>query len=234
MDSKVKIVAESFDRTLKMSHQGINQYMKLPAYITSSPMYVKYQMIRNDSETDSGNPQIYEFLKPSSEMKFVDLGCCLNLINRGYDKWESLYYGVDISKEVMRDLNMFIQSRGITVGGLVLCDMENTPFEESSFDIGTCIGSLEYYSQKKIESIICEFYRIIKPNGRIVIDIPNSFSEEGYISRLVEEYLGRKDDFDMSEVEFEKLIEKYFFIRGKEKIDTVVYYLEKKNNLTRL
>ena len=60
------------------------------------------------------------------------------------------------------------------------------------------------------------------------MDIPYPDSEEGYISRLVEEYLGRKDDFNMTEDEFDILLHNFFEIKHKDTVDTIVYYLEKK------
>lgn len=222
------MIAKSFDKTIELSHQGINQYMHLPEYITNNPQFDKYQAMQTCSESDSGNQKIYEFLKPSIEKKFIDLGCCLNLINRGYAEWESKYYGIDISKEVIGELERYIAERKIVVGALVLGDMGETFFENDFFDIGACIGSLEYYEQKKVHSLICEFCRILKPGGRLVLDIPYPDSEEGYISRLVEEYLGRKDDFNMTEDEFDILLHNFFEIKHKDTVDTIVYYLEKK------
>ena len=42
------------------------------------------------------------------EYDFIDLGCCLNLMLKGYDKWPSKYHGVDISSKPLSYLNVFV------------------------------------------------------------------------------------------------------------------------------
>ncbi len=60
-------------------------------------MYEQSQV--NGTYADSARQEIVEYLSPPTrDMKFIDLGCCLNLMFRGYDSWPSEYYGVDISK----------------------------------------------------------------------------------------------------------------------------------------
>ena len=69
----------------------------------------------------------------------------------------------------------------------------------------------------------------MKKNGRFVLDIPNFDSVECKISMMIEEYLGRKDEFDMHVDEFEELLNLYFDIIKKEIGDTIQYYLRKKD-----
>lgn len=51
---------------------------------------------------------IRAYLSPKENMKYVDLGCCLNLMFRGYNEWPSTYYGVDISSETIKLLEEFV------------------------------------------------------------------------------------------------------------------------------
>ena len=41
-------------------------------------------------------------------------------------------------------------------------------------------------------------HRIIKPNGKLVLDIPNIKSKTGKIMMKIEEYMGRPNKFNMT------------------------------------
>lgn len=228
MENKTDVVSKSYDRTIELSQKGIHQYKQLPDYITSNPMYLKYQRMQLDDESGSGNHKVKGFLEPCQGMKFIDMGCCLNLVDRNYKSWKSLYYGVDISKNIILTLEEYIEKQGIVVGGLYLGNMRETPYKNEFFDIGTCIGSLEYYEEEFVKATIKEFDRILKPDAHFVLDIPNFDSDECKISMMIEEYLGRKDEFNMSVKEFEKLLICYFDIINKVYTDTITYFLKKK------
>ncbi|WP_097013991.1 class I SAM-dependent methyltransferase [Anaerocolumna aminovalerica] len=131
-------------------------------------------------------------------MKFIDLGCCLNLMFRGYDSWPSEYYGVDISKKTIQLLNEFVVQRNLFIGPLYCGSMHETPYNTNFFDSGACIGSLEYFEKDFVEKAITEFHRILKPYGKFVIDIPNIGSCECRIAMMIKDYLGRMDKFSMT------------------------------------
>ena len=75
--------------------------------------------------------------------------------------------------------------------------MHETQYDIDFFDIGECVGSLEYFEKDFVQQTVAEFHRIIKPNRRFVLDIPNVGSPEFEITKLIEEYLGRPDKFDL-------------------------------------
>lgn len=166
---------------------------------------------------DSGNQEIIDYLSPTKEMNYIDLGCCLNLRFRGYDNWPSTYYGVDISNKTIQLLQEFVVKNKLTIGSLHCGSMHETPYDTNCFDIGACIGSLEYLKKDFVQKVIMEAYRILKPYGKFVLDILLIGSSECKIAMMIEEYLGRPDKFDMSSQEFEDLLEKYFEIEKKEK-----------------
>ena len=49
-------------------------------------------------------------------------------------------------------------------------------------------------------------HRILKPNGKLVLDIPNIESKSGKIMMKIEEYMRRPDKFNMNYQEFEKIL----------------------------
>ena len=225
LNNRLKAVATSFDRTLRSGKKGINQYCVLPGAIINDPAYPLYLKNQNAGRQDSGRKEIVEFLAPQRGMKFVDLGCCLNLIENGYALWPSEYYGIDISSEVIQELHIFLKRNGLEVGGLYHCGIHQVPVLENFFDVGACIGSLEYFRSTYIIRSLKEFHRILKPNARFVLDIPNSCSEEYRLSRKIESYLGRDDEFDLTVDEFERLLQGYFTIVKKDMLGMIQYFL---------
>lgn len=225
LNRTLQLIAASFDRTLRSGREGINLYRALPESITNHPAYPQYMKNQITQDQDSGRKEIVEFLAPQRGMKFVDLGCCLNLIDHGYVLWSSEYYGVDISSEVMRELDAFIKQNGLEVGGLYHCGMHQVPVPENFFDIGACIGSLEYFCSAYIVQSLKEFHRILKPDARFVLDIPNLRSEEYRVSRKIESYLGRDDAFDMTVTEFEHLLQGRFTIIRRDALGMFQYFL---------
>lgn len=113
--NKKERVAKSYNRTIELSKEGFNQYTNLPTTITSMAYYEDYLC---QDDRDSGNTRIKEYLDPNNDMLFIDLGCCLNLIEADYDKWKSLYYGVDISSQVIDVLKNYIRENSLCIGGV--------------------------------------------------------------------------------------------------------------------
>ena len=64
----------------------------------------------------------------------------------------------------------------------------------------------------------------MKPNGRFVLDIPNIGSPEFEITKRIEEYLGREDQFNLSVEEFETILDAYFIIDKKEIVGPMIQY----------
>ena len=148
MEKKVEIVSKSYDKTIELSRKGIFQYGNLPNYITENPMYPLYQKMLLDSNSDSGSRLIKEFLEPKQGMKFIDIGCCLNLIDKNYQIWDSLYYGIDVSEKIIQTLEEYVKEHNLVIGDIVLGNMKEMAFSDEFFDIGACIGSLEYYKKE--------------------------------------------------------------------------------------
>ncbi len=174
--------------------------------------------------SDSGRQEIKDYLSPTIDMNFIDLGCCLNLMFRGYDNWPSIYYGVDISSKTIQLLHDFVEKHNLPIGSLYCGSMHETPYDTNFFDIGSCIGSLEYFEKDFVEKAIMEAHRILKPYGKFVLDVPDLGSPEFQITMIIEKYLGRTDKFDMSSQEFEDMLRNYFVIVNKEKVGPMIQY----------
>lgn len=225
MDNQLELVAKSYDKGIDLGKQGIDSYENLPPHITNHPYYPLFQKMRaNETLSDSARKEIVEYLAPKAGMRFIDLGCCLNFMFSGYKDWASLYYGVDISRKTIDLLKGYAKKNQLTVGDFCCCSMHETPYETDFFDLGACIGSLEYFEKEFVQQAIAEFSRILKPKGRFVLDIPNPGSPEFEISKLIEEYLGRQDRFNISVKEFEAILTPYFAIDKKEIVGPMIQY----------
>lgn len=223
-EQHLKKVADSYDNAIELGRKGIDQYKDLPESITKSPDYRKWleDSLHSGSECD----KIKEYLQPDRKLNFIDLGCCLNLMFRGYDKWPSTYYGLDISSKTIALLSEFADKRQLSIGGLHCGSIHETPFETDFFDLGACIGVLEYYTGEFVEMALAEMNRILKPGAKLVLDIPDSGNSAGRTAMMIEEHLGRPDLFDLSSHEFETMLQRYFEVKDTERGGMIVYYLK--------
>jgi len=203
-------IAHSYDQAI-LGTQGPDPYKNLPEHITNDPAYPQWQAV---SDAGSSCEAIKTFLSPGEHMNFVDLGCAANLIIRGYDAWPSLYHGVDISPETIALLQRFAkkQKRKLTIGTLLCASAHETPFNDNYFDIGACIGMLEYFDHGFVARVIVEAHRILKPGGRLALDIPNISDPVCGIMMKIEAHLGRPAQFDLTTQAFEALLANYFKI----------------------
>lgn len=229
MDNQLELVAKSYDKGIDLGKQGIDSYENLPPHITNHPYYPLFQQMRaGETLSDSARKEIVEYLAPKAGMKFIDLGCCLNFMFSGYKDWPSVYYGVDISSKTIDLLKGYAEKNHLAVGDFCCCSMHETPYEDHFFEIGECVGSLEYFEKEFVQQAIAEFSRILKPGGRFVLDIPNLGSPEFEISKLIEEYLGRQDRFHISAEEFEAILAPYFAVEKKEIVGPMIQYFCKR------
>ena len=218
IEKQLQQIAKSYDRHF-IEHRMENalSYDNLPEYITSDPDYASWKS--EVDNTDGGDRlAVEDYLSPDDGINFIQLGCSVNLMTKGYDKWKSAYHGVDISEETIRTLRDYVRGNGITVGSLHCGSAHETPYADSYFDIGECIGVLEYYEKDFVLQALLEFHRILKPGAKFVLDIPNIESRSGKMMMKIEECMGRPDRFDMLPQEFETMIADYFEIVDSDRL----------------
>ena len=227
MNNHLDSVAKSYDNSIKLGRKGIDLYKDLPDHLKNDPDYPTFLKAREEGlDADSGRKEVKDYLSPAQGMRFVDLGCCLNLMFNGYAEWQSTYYGVDISSETIKLLNEYSAKNNIIVGNLHCGSVHNTPFDNNYFDIGACIGVLEYFDRSFVVEALAEFNRILKPDAKFVLDIPNNGGKMRRFMNLVEESMGRPDNFDMLPHEFDEMLHKFFEVESIVDVDAVamIYY----------
>lgn len=107
-------------------------------------------------------------LKPEPGKKLLDVGCGKGLFLFLASKRGLLTYGIDISKVAVDIARKVSPTSDIRVGlG------EGLPYSDNFFDYVTCLGSLEHFLDPS--KGVREMARVLKPDGRALILVPNSF-----------------------------------------------------------
>jgi len=87
--------------------------------------------------------------------------------------------GIDISNEAIR-----VCRQRLSIGDLEVGVAEELPFADNSFDIVTCLGSLEHFLDQP--AALREMVRVAKNNARVIILVPNS----GFLTHRLGFYKG--------------------------------------------
>ena len=220
-----KNVARSFDISSDYHIKNQNEYENVPIDILSDEELELLYEIR----IDSGLKEYKKFLNPKKGKKLLDIGCYLNLIFYKYYLWPSEYYGIDISENVIHSLKDFITKKKIKIGGLECASVDSMPYSDAFFDYVSCINVVEYFTKSYTKIAFKEIYRVMKPEGKFVVDIPNPKHPCFPVMLKVEKFFKRENKFLYGEIEFEKLIENKFEIIDKDSENLMVkYFLVKK------
>ena len=189
IEEQLGIIQEAYDGTVEDYLNGIKDEDILPEKFMKSSEYKKF--IKAEHLCNSGEIEIKAFLDSQKGMNFLDVGSCANLIGYGLYKWDSTYYGVDISNELLKVTKKFTGENKIEIGGLYAAEASDLPFDNEFFDIAAIIGVLEYYDIEYIEKVLMELHRVIKSGGKIVVDFPNLNHPDVNTMIELENYLGR-------------------------------------------
>ena len=152
-------------------------------------------------------------------MKFLDVGSCANLICKKLHEWPSEYYGIDISSKLIKASQNFVKRNNINIGGLYVAEVAQMPFENNFFDICAVIGVLEYFDIEYIKKALKELHRVLRPQSKIVVDMPDFKHPDCSTMIELEGYLGRTRKNIPSNEEFEKEFKKLFSI---ERVDNQI------------
>lgn len=88
------------------------------------------------------------------------------------------FHGIDLSSEALK-----IARQEFPKANYALSVAENMPFEPKSFDVVTCLGSLEHFLN--IEQALAESKRILKPGGIFLAMVPNIMWYQDILSVLL-------------------------------------------------
>jgi ubiquinone/menaquinone biosynthesis C-methylase UbiE len=208
MEEQLDRVRRAYDLTVEQYRKGINPYISVPEDIRNTDFF---QSLYREDNLNSASSDIRKYLSPETGMKFLDAGCSANLANYNLGEWPSVYYGVDISPALIKAMKEYAAAGNIPVGGLYVADISAMPFNDDFFDIAAVIGVLEYCTLEYISLSLRELHRVMKPESRVVLDIPNTGHPYASDMQRLEEYLQRPI-FLHPRPEFEKLLTSVFSI----------------------
>jgi ubiquinone/menaquinone biosynthesis C-methylase UbiE len=208
----LNVISKAYDKTVDNFNEGIEDEDLLPDDFKNSERYKRFKKIISSNPNGSEDSQIFNYLNPKSGMKFLDVGSCANLICKKLHEWPSEYYGIDISPKLIKASQNFVKRNNIKIGGLCVAEVAKMPFENNFFDICAVIGVLEYFDTTYIKKSLKELYRVIKSNGKIVVDMPNLEHPDCKTMIKLEGYLGRTRENIPSNEEFETELKKLFSI----------------------
>jgi SAM-dependent methyltransferase len=181
-------VAESYDRTIREGLKGVDLYRELPERITSHPSFGPFSASEGNG---SGNPAIKDYLAPMPGERFLDMGCCANILSYRLDEWPSEYHGVDVSGETIALLERVVKKDGRKAGGLYRAPVHAMPFLNGMFQLAACVGVLEYFPAGYAAEVLREVHRVLASGGRFYVDIPNTGHPGLEAMCMVEEHMGR-------------------------------------------
>lgn len=210
--SQLKIISKAYDRSVDRFRRGIKDEDLLPPEFKNSRRYRRLQKALSSAPCGSDDPKIRGYLNPRRGMKFLDVGSAANLIVKKLHAWPSTYYGVDISPKLIEASREYVRRSKVKIGGLFLADAVDMPFESGFFDICAAIGVLEYFDLPYIRHALKEFRRVLKTNGKIVLDMPNTDHPQVKTMIEFEEYLGRPRHGLPTNEEFEAELRKLFSV----------------------
>lgn len=120
----------------------------------------------------------------SAGTKVLDIGCGAGELLLRLNELGCNAYGIDIDEIVIKTLRETMKLN------VIQCDIDNgTLFTDNFFDVIIMQHSLEHVYNPL--NVLSEVSRIIKPEGRLIIGIPNI---DSYVSKITKEYW---DDLDI-------------------------------------
>jgi SAM-dependent methyltransferase len=110
---------------------------------------------------------------PDRSAAVLDAGCnvgdtALALSDRGIARVE----GVDVNPAAIEQARARISGRSGIRFQHASCDA--LPFEDAAFDAITCFEVLEHVPEQLRPAVFSEFYRVLKPGGRLVFSVPHN------------------------------------------------------------
>ena len=139
----------------------------------SSPEELRASYERIWSTTDMYETRDYyarclDLASPSAGERVLDVACGAGYFLQEAERRGLVTSGIDIAEAALARARTFAPKAELRRG-----DAEAMPYPDASFDIVTCLGSLEHFLRPAVA--LEEMRRVLAPRGRAVIAIPNQF-----------------------------------------------------------
>ncbi len=107
--------------------------------------------------------------------KILDAGVGLGGLLKNMTEFDR--YGVDVSLPYLKH----VKALGVNVA---MAKLEELPYVDSSFDAVICCDVLEHVFQ--LDLVVEELMRVLKPNGLLIVRVPNNELLDSYLTDLQE------------------------------------------------
>ena len=104
-------------------------------------------------------------------MRILDSGCGAGVIMEELLRRGHRVYGIDISPDMLRETAETLKEFHLDGDALRVGTVEGLDFPDRSFDLCLCIGVLQYLEDDELA--LKELARVTKPEGHVIISLPN-------------------------------------------------------------
>jgi len=119
---------------------------------------------------------VMNYLKPSSGMRILDAGIGTGRIAYAVKDKGAEVIGFDLEVKQVTKTTSDFKSIGDDSFEAVAADIQFIPFADASFDAVLCFRVLKYVPDYHLA--LTELHRVLKPGGRLVLEISNLYSWE--------------------------------------------------------
>lgn len=105
---------------------------------------------------------------PRSGDRLLDVACGGGYLLMEAERRGLRTSGIDIAESAIRRAREFAPGSALRQG-----DAESLPYDDASFEIVTCLGSLEHFLRPAVA--LEEMRRVLAPGGRTVVVVPNQW-----------------------------------------------------------
>jgi 2-polyprenyl-3-methyl-5-hydroxy-6-metoxy-1,4-benzoquinol methylase len=109
----------------------------------------------------------------ASGMSYLDYGCGPGFLVDKMLTRKMRCSGVDGSAEAVEFVNKKFQNDDNWVGAITVSEPP-APLPDASFDVVTCVETLEHLLESRLPIVVGEVYRLLKPGGVALFTTPNN------------------------------------------------------------
>lgn len=154
---------------------------------------------------------VFDLFKAKKSMKVLDVGCGTGNFSIKLAKMGCEVVGIDVSEEMLKVAEAKVREEGLNIKFYKM-DAHQMEFEDNTFDGVLSVTAFEFL--KEPEKAIEEIFRVLKPNGQLLIGTINKNSKWGemYLSKDFQEntvfkYANFKTIEDMKSYKKEYLVD---------------------------
>ena len=146
-----------------------------------SLMFKMFQPLKSFSEVHSDFQVEFRDVPNRIQMLDIATGSCNSLYRHGWMKLDADYVGIDLSEKMLQRGADFMSHRNIGID-FALADSHQIPFEDNSFDIVTCYGAVNGYTDTS--KALYEMVRVTKRGGKILFLDEQLYGNANFLERL--------------------------------------------------